>query len=325
MAWNPQAGYGGGVVPPKGKGKQAQWKGWENKGIPELESKLLENIAAVAGADPTIPQTVQQMIKKINKLAEKYREDERAKQKGSTTAAKLLIEEFVEHMMGAIESCCYEGDGLKDWFMQVNFTQPLLSCVLWTFSSAKIFNRTLKPTLLKYIEEGLFRWGEEKRITEGMSNVVKLSAIEEGFHKKANQHLTKSYDLAHFTADFGKSTAPEGEIMGLLQDFVKGWMKEFCDHAWDVLENGLPDPSKEGQISQITVLFQNLLHPQNAIIPVDIATEMAQAGLKVPDSPWPYIDEAAIALFKEREDQEAQAAANKKRKMDMGARWGKGK
>jgi len=239
-------------------------------------------------------------VPKLQKCSDKYAKDERASQKGTATQAKALIEEFVETIMGHLSGSCYE----KPWFAQVNFTQPLLIIVLHTFDSAKIFTRTLKPQLIKHIEDGFFKWQEEERIQKAMWDAIVVAGIKDSHQKKANQHLMKSYDDAHFKAPYGTTTNDSPEL-AVLQDFVKGWMLEFVGRSWDVLESGLADSSQDVQVSTVAVLFQNLMDPNVQCMPYEIITEITNSLGGLPAAPWPFIDEIAVQVF-----QECHAAAN---------------
>jgi len=303
MGWQMQQG-GGKAFGGKGKGKGAwgkdAWGGQQQQqqwGIPGLQDALHQAVSTVADSDPELGEILKKMQQKINKLADKYAKDERISHKGTASQAKVLVEEFVESIMNQISGCCYE----KPWFLQVNFTNPLLLIVLHILSASKIFARTLKPQLIKYIEDGFFKWQEEERVTKAIFDVIELSGIPENMRKKANQHLMKAYDDAHMKAPFG-STTNESPELAVLQDFVKGWMAEFVGRAaWDVLD-GLTDNSKESQVSQVTVLFQNLLDPSVAVIPADIATEVMSSSVgALPASPWNFIDVTASEVFAELE------------------------
>merc|ERR1712113_1250041 len=99
--------------------------------------------------------------------------------------------------------------------------------------------RTLAPMLPKYIEEALFRYAEEERVTKAMFDAVVASGVKDNMQKKASQHLAKAYDTAHIKAPYGSTTADSAEL-GMLQDFVKGWMAEFITIAkQDVLTYGI--------------------------------------------------------------------------------------
>merc|ERR1712048_208826 len=72
----------------------------------------------------------------------------------------------------------------------------------------------------------------------GVWETVENSGLPSQYYKKCNQHLLKAYDDSHINAKYGESQA-ENPNMGMLQDFVKGWMAEFVGRAWDILENGV--------------------------------------------------------------------------------------
>lgn len=299
---------GGGKGKAKGAGlgveDDANW------GVPGLTQALIEVLNPIQIQEPTpVADLANKIHTKVKKICDKYQTDERCKERATATTAQGIIEEFVECIMGTLHTTCYE----KPWFTQVSFTSPLLMCAIYTFSEAKIFTRTLKPQLVKHIENANFKWQEEQRVTAAIWDTVVISGILESHQKKANAHLTKSYDDAHFKAPYGSTTAASPEI-GVLQDFVKGWMSEFLGRAWDVLESGLVDTSRESQVATVTGLYQTLMDPNVACIPYEIAAEITNAGGTLPAAPWAFIEEAAAEAFIEME----QAAAGPKKKMKKG-------
>lgn len=277
------------------------------RGIPGLAQALSEAFAPIADEEPEVLEIVRKSQSKLNRVAEKYKEDERLKQKVSPTSAKALVEEFVEHSMGIISAAAYE----KPWFSKVSFSNVLLMMVLHTFQGSKIFYRVLKPQVVKYIEEGFFKWQEEERITACIAQAVAVSGITASFQDKARKALAKGYDEAHFNAPYGSTTNDSPEL-AVLQDFVKGWMTEFVAKGWDVLENGLGgegETDRSRMVSVLATLFQNLLDPNVACMPSDIATEVSNVLGGLPASPWPFVDEAAAAVYAQ-----AEAAAQPKAK-----------
>merc|ERR1712032_32158 len=152
-------------------------------------------------------------------------------------------------------------------------------------------------------EEGLFKYAEEERITKAMWDAVVASGVKESHQKKASQHLAKAYDVAHLKAPYGSTTADSAEI-GMLQDFVKGWMMEFCTIGADVLKYGVGDgagnPSKGEQILFLTILFQNLTDARNAALPHEL-TSLIETP---PPSPWAFIAECSEKVFTDIEEKE---------------------
>lgn len=290
----------------QGKAKGGSKGGWQPQqwGIPGLAQSLSDVLGPIADEEPEVQEINKKISQRIQKVSDRFIKDERLTQKLSATNAKALIEEFIEHIMGSISGAYYD----KPWASKVSFSQPLLLVVLHTFQSAKIFNRVLKPQIIKYIEDGFNRWQEDARIEQNMQEAISVSGIQEAYVKKANKQIMESYNEAHFNAPYGTTTNDSPEL-AVLQDFVKGWMKEFCDRAWDVLEHGCPgEASREASISLLAVLFQNLLDPNVACMPHEIASEVANSLGGLPASPWPFIDEAANAVYAESEAQNAPRA-----------------
>merc|ERR1712087_381223 len=107
------------------------------------------------------------------------------------------------------------------------------------------------------------------------------------------------------------TTAAETAEMSMLQDFVKGWMQELVNRAWDILENGIPSSggtaSREEQILFLTVLFQNLTDAANAALPHELTSVIETP----PPTPWGFVAECAENVFQEMDLTAQQAAINK--------------
>merc|ERR1712187_12651 len=148
-------------------------------------------------------------------------------------------------------------------------------------------------------------------VNKAMFDAVVASGVKENMQKKASQHLAKAYDKAHINAPYGSTTADTAEL-GMLQDFVKGWMTEFLTLAsWDVMKYGIETsggkPSKGDQILFMTVLFQNLTDARNAALPHEL-TSLIETP---PPSPWAFIAETADSVFAIVEQKEQEEAAKK--------------
>merc|ERR1712232_71954 len=117
--------------------------------------------------------------------------------------------------------------------------------------------------------------------------------------KKCCQHLMKAYDDAHFESPYGSNNADTPEL-GMLQDFVKGWMSQFVGRAWDILNNGIEsiDAGIDGQVLFVTVLFQTLTSPERACLPHGLTSMITEP----PPHPWPFIAESVEKVFKEAEE-----------------------
>lgn len=277
--------------------------------IPGCAEALTEALGPFAGEEPDMNEIIRKIHQKSARVCERYAKDDRINLKLSATACKALIEEFVEAVMGSIASFMYD----KPWINKVVWTQPLLIVVLHCFQTAKIWTRVLKPQVIRFITDGLFKFQEEERIQRCMKEAIMVSGIKPEYQKKATQCITKGYDAAFFRSPYG-STENESPELAVLQDFVKGWMTEFVTNSqWDCLENGLADASKESQISTVSVLFQNLLDPNVACMPAEIATEVTNTLGGLPASPWPFIDECSQQVFEEVEKINSKHANKKMR------------
>merc|ERR1740121_903202 len=210
----------------------------EDWGVPGFGQALAEAVMPVGHTGAFNADEVEdiknKLGKKILKAASKFSTDERLQETCTGLQARAIVEEYVDHSAGAVSQAFYD----KPWLEKVNLAAPLLASCLHTFAGAKIWTRTLAPMLPKYIEEALFRYAEEERITKAMFDAVVGSGVKESHHKKAATHLANTYSIAHIKAPYGATSADSAEI-GMLQDFVKGWMMEFIDYASDVLSWGI--------------------------------------------------------------------------------------
>lgn len=274
---------------------------------PIIEAVMIHN----PGEANQLEDLKSKLGQKIVKASKKFVGDERASQRGTASQARGLIEEFVEAAAGAVSAGFYD----KPWFDKVNLSAPLLAAALHTFKDAKIFTRTLAPMLERYVEDGLFKYAEEERISKATWEAVEASGVKEAFQKKCNKHLQTAYDDAHIKAPYGTTTAETAEL-SMLQDFVKGWMSEFVGRSWDVLETGIgagARATRDEKVLFVTVLFQNLTISANAALPHEL-TSLIESP---PPSPWAFVAEAAEVVFQELEQ------AQQAKKMAQ-QQWGKG-
>merc|ERR1712232_944728 len=195
------------------------------------------------------------------------------------------------------------------WFLKIDFSTILGVATINTFRKTKLCCRTLAPELDKHIEEGFCKWKEEDRLQKVMWEVLERSCVLEGHKKKAFARLNKSYDDAHLSASYGSSVA-ETPQMGMLQDFVKGWMLEFVMQTWTVLEHGIGATCRDEQVLFVTMLFQALCDPGVACLPHDIMSAVPA----IPSAPWGYVAEAAEAVFRELDSMTEEEPAFKKQK-----------
>lgn len=278
-------------------------------GIPGLTESLMECLAKVAHLDTS--WDLEEMIKRVHsyftKAAKKYENEERAANRGSSVQAQALIEEFVSTCLGAVAAACYD----KAWFTEADFSGALMVTAMFTFRGGKLFCKTLGPVLKRYVDDGVFRYREEERIQKAMWDAVSISGLDDSYHKKATKHLQAAYDEAHMSAPYGSTTAETPE-MGLVCDFVKAWMKDFVNKAWDVLEHGVVG-GKDEQFAFLTTLFQYLTDPERSCLPHDLAAQLPAP----PPQNWAFIGELAMLIFQELE----QAAAERRAKK---AKWGQG-
>merc|ERR1712070_1098435 len=119
-----------------------------------------------------------------------------------------------------------------------------------------------------------------------------MGGLPEAFQKSAAKHLQNAYDRAHMSAPYNTSKG-DTPAMGLVQDFVKGWMEEFCGRAWSVLNEGVSD-DKEEQYAFMTTLFQHLTDPEQCCLPFEL---VSQPGAMPPEN-WAFVADTAMAILK---------------------------
>lgn len=240
-----------------------------------------------AGAD------VEELAKKIQgtcvKQIKRFAMDERASQKMNGAECRAFLGECVESIMGSLATALYD----KEWFHKVVWGPPLLTLILHAFADGKIFTRTAKIDIESCIDEGILCWSEEERVSRVAWNALEAGGVAENQRKKANQHLLKAYDEAHWKSPFGETESAEGPDVTKLQEFLKGWMTHFMKKAWGCLDNGLVDSSPAGQVECLRGIFQALLDPNCPVLPLSLQSHC-------PSAPWAYIEECATEVISEQ-------------------------
>merc|ERR1712232_59050 len=269
------------------------WAQEATGGLDGFNTALVEALSPYQGEETewTLDEMIKRIQQRISKVSSKFYKDERMHAKATNTQAKALVEEFVEAVMATIQQGCYG----KEWFPKVNFGKVLMFATMYTFGKAKCFTRVLAPMIEKFIEEGVFKWQEEERIQKCMWDAVEESGVGESFKKKMLTHIQKAYDEAYLKSPYG-SCAGESPEVSLLMDFMTGWISEFVQRAWDVLERGIGASgaaSKDEQILFVTVLFQNLCDPSVACVPFEIHQSMES----LPSNPWDFIGKTVEQVF----------------------------
>jgi hypothetical protein len=199
----------------------------------------------------------------------------------------------------------------------------------YCFQGSKVFSRSVGPSLEKYVETALAQWKEEERIVKAMTECVEQSGIQENHRKKCLEQLQSSYDDAHIKAPYGTNVAETPEL-GMLQDFVRGWMFEFVKRSHGVLTYGVASDdgkaSKDEQVLFVTVLFQNLCDTKNVCLPNDLTSLIPSP----PTHPWAYVAEAAEAVFQDiadgkgKEKDDGKGKGGGKGKKGKGDAWSDG-
>merc|ERR1712151_717932 len=94
--------------------------------------------------------------------------------------------------------------------------------------------------------------------------------------------------------------------IGLVQDFVKGWMEDFCGRAWNALNEGVGEDQEE-QYAFLTTLFQHLTDPEQCCLPFEL---VSQPGAMPPEN-WSFVADAVMQILK---GEEPEPKAKKKQK-----------
>merc|ERR1719263_1873817 len=220
-----------------------------------------------------------------------WKEDARHKESGTAIQAQALLEEFTEKIMGALSSTCYE----KPWFFEIYLSESIALAAINTFKGGALFKRTVAPIIVTHVDEAIFRYREEERHQRVMWEAISSVGIKADFLKKANKHLQTSFEAAHISAKYGTSPAHSPEL-GMVQDFVVAWVSEFAKRAWDVLNNGLANPSQDQQIGVVTTLFQYLCDPSHSCLPHDLVQQLDSP----PPPAWDFVQQAVILMFSQQ-------------------------
>lgn len=276
----------------------AVWRGKTSSRIEGLHQALLWDCLPAQGKETEwgdLESVAEKLETKIAKVSNKYYKDERTGHRDSLPAARSLIEDYVADVMSSLSQACYD----KPWFIEVDFTASLTIAAGYSFIEMKPFSRTLTPTRDRIIEEGVkesfMKWQEDERIGKVMWDAVDQMIADPAFKKKAYKHLSGSFDEAHRTAPFGESGASDIGL-GLLMDFVKGWMREFCRKGRDILENGLGPGSEFQKLTFLTGLFEFLVSPTVACVPREVGNELKEG---LPAAPWFFVSEQAGLILLE--------------------------
>lgn len=273
------------------KKKSGGGGGFQGGEIPGFKEALAEAFQE-AGVTSEL-EDVEEIIKKCEKSAQKqaktFFNDERANSKMNSAACKSFLGEFIEAVMSALSNFLYE----KVWFDKVSFNGALLMLVVNTFASGKIFTRTLKTDIMPFIDEGLLAWSEEERVIKQFYHALEAAGMQESQRKKANGHLQKAYDEAHFNSPYGSVESPDlTPEVAMLQEFLKGFMTHFKSKAFSQLENGLADSSPAGQVAALTAMFQHLMDPDSPCMPLSLQPS-------APAAPWAWVEQCASEVFAE--------------------------
>lgn len=265
-----------------------------------VEEALTEALQAVAHMEQqwSVDQMRSNVYRCLTKAIEKYRKDERVAMRGTAIQAQGLVEEFIEFSMGT----CADKFNQREWFLVANFAGPLYAAIQQAFSGSKIFARVLTPSIQRFVEEGLFRFREERRIDKSFWEAICSAGLEEKYHKKAYQNLCKAYDSAHPGSPWGKSEATTPG-QRLLEDFTSGWVRDFLQSSFGLLKDSLGEDRDE-HIIFVTALFQTLVGPEMRAIPYEIL-QLFEEEKDLPPKSWDFIahtaDECGRGLGKQND------------------------
>lgn len=265
--------------------------------IPQLEQAIREVLASGANLDEqrSLDDMARQCVDCITKIAAKFHKDERRNQPASSLQAQALCCEFAREIMRSLPEVCTG----KAWLASTNLAQPLGIVARNIFRSGKVFSRTAATSIKGFIDESLFRLREEDRVEQLMRKAVGAvsNLVPAPFDQLALGHLEGAYDEVHLNAPWGSHGAPSAEglpslELGLVKDFVKGWMVEFIKRAQlDVLP--CVGQTSEEQVTFVTLLFEFLTNSQTCAIPYDLVSSLT---ISLPEK-WPFIHQSAMNII----------------------------
>jgi hypothetical protein len=261
----------------------------------EVENALREALLPHAALDTqdTAEVNARKCATCIAAVAGKFHKDDRRTLTASSLLAQALTGEFVRACMQALAEHCAD----KAWYASINFAQPLETTSRNIFRGGKVFSRTPATSIRAFVDEALFRYKEEERIEALLRKAVASvgNYVPDPFDQLALGHLLASYDEVHLNAPWGSHGAPsttEGlpsMELGLVQDFVKGWMVEFLKRAQQDILQSIGDD----KVTFVTLVFEFLTHPDTCAVPFDLVS-----ALTIPIPPrWSFIHETAMSVL----------------------------
>merc|ERR1712028_160905 len=248
-----------------------------------------------------VPHNAENMLDKlcmaIYKTATKwFKEETRHKEVGTAIQAQALLEEFAEAMMTALNTACFD----KPWFHEIYLSEGVALAAINTFKGGQLFKRTVAPIIVTHIDEAIFRYREAERHQRVMWDAVSSIGIKSDYHKKANKHLQTSFEASYVAAKYGTSPSIS-QSLGMIQDFLNAWIRDFCKRGWDALNNGINSPTQDQQIGVVTTLFQYLCDPEHTCLPTDLLQQVPAE--QRPPPAWDFVQQTVILIFSEHEMQ----------------------
>lgn len=303
-------GKGGGKFGPPGldPNRDPYWDNWVPgkyyeepggktgiEGLKDAISRAVEPYHGTMETKWTRDEMVDKICMTIFKVGTKwFKEETRHKEVGTAIQAQALLEEFAEAIMLAMNSACNE----RPWFLEIYLSEGVALAAINTFKGGQLFKRTVAPIIVTHIDEAIFRYREAERHQRVMWDSVASVGIKSDYHKKANKHLTTSFEASYVAAKYGTSPAIS-QALGMIQDFLIAWIRDFCKRGWDCLNNGINNPTQDQQIGVVTMLFQYLCDPQHTCLPTDLLSQVDPSHRPPPG--WDWVQQAVIGIFAEHE------------------------
>jgi len=290
-----------------GKAGANKWSdtGWDNSwkpgeyfeepgtqlGIEGLKDAITRAVEPHAPAELkwSKPEMINKLCMNIFNISSKWwKNDPRHKETGTAIQAQALLEEFTEKLMSGLAATCSD----KPWFLEIYLSEAVALAAINTFKGGALFKRTVAPIIVTHVDEAIFRYREEERHSVVMWDAVSSVGIKADYLKKANKHLGTSFEAAHISAKYGTSPAATPEL-GMVQDFVSAWLQEFSQRGWDILNNGINNPTQDQQVGVLTTLFQYLCDPAHSCLPHDLTSQLDAP----PPANWDFIAAEAIKIM----------------------------
>lgn len=273
-------------------------------GIEGLKDAITRALEPFHGTEEALGNTDMEMLMNkicttIFKTSDKHwKDDKRHKEwNGSAVRARMLLDCFTNKVMDILAKDFYS----KSWFSEIYLSEAIALAAIRAFKvpGGCVFKRTVAPVVVTHVNDAIFRYREEDRIQNVMSEAIKAIGFIPTYEKKATKHLTASYDAAFVGAKYGAISGASSPELGHIQDFVNAWMHGFSDRGWESFENGLRSDAASEKIIGMTNLFHYVTDPEHSCIPHDLLSQLDQPPANAIRD---FITRQAVTMFEKSEE-----------------------